>query len=69
MPSYGHGWSVAALAVESHEVVVGQPESADGWLCLQASMWPVPVVAMQPEGHLGSALLGAVIRRSIDPFA
>jgi adenylate cyclase len=39
----------AALAVKPQEVVPGQTDSADGWLTCEASMWPVPVVAMEPS--------------------
>lgn len=45
------------LAVESHEVGLGQAQAADGRLCLQASMWPVPVIAVQPVRHVGSSLI------------
>ena len=34
------------LGVESQDVVTGQAESADGCLCLQATMWTMPVVAV-----------------------
>ena len=38
----------AQLAVKPQEVVPGQAETADGWLLAEASMGPVPVVAMEP---------------------
>jgi hypothetical protein len=40
------------LAVEPQEVVLGQAETTDWWLGFQASMWPVPVVAMKPGEQL-----------------
>ena len=36
------------LVVKPQEVVPGQAESADGWHFAEASMRPVPIVAMQP---------------------
>ena len=43
---------IGDLAVESHDVVTGQAESADGCLCLQATMWAMPVIAVQPVRQL-----------------
>ncbi len=40
------------LGVESQDVVTGQAESADGCLCFQATMGPMPVVAVQPQRQL-----------------
>jgi SAM-dependent methyltransferase len=42
--------ATSALAVEPQEVVPGQAETADGCLCLQATMRPMPVVAVKPVG-------------------
>ena len=36
------------LDVSPQEVVPGQAEAADGCILVEASMGPVPVVAMQP---------------------
>jgi len=38
------------LDVEPQQVVLGEAESADGRFGFQATMWPVPIVAMQPDG-------------------
>jgi hypothetical protein len=38
-----------ALGVEPQQVVLGQPEAADRYLALQATMRSVPVVAMEPD--------------------
>src|SRR5919197_6255457 len=51
----------AALAVEPQDVVLGQAESADRCLRLQATVWAMPVVAMQPVRQLGGALIGMQI--------
>ena len=49
-----HNFTVPALlkawlAVKPQEVVLGQAEATDGWLLGEASMWPMPVVAVQPR--------------------
>ncbi len=36
------------LDVSPQEVVPGQAEAADWWVLVEASMGPVPVIAMQP---------------------
>ena len=41
-----------ALAVEPQQVVPRQTESADGRLRVQATMWPMPVIAMEPLWQL-----------------
>ena len=46
-----------ALAVEPQDVVLGQPESADGCFITDTAMWPVPVIAMQPAGQTRPALV------------
>jgi hypothetical protein len=38
---------ILTLAVKPQEVVPDQAESADGWLFGEASMRPVPIVAME----------------------
>ena len=58
-----------ALAVEPQDVVLGQAESADRCLRLQATVWAMPVVAMQPVRQLGGALIGMQIGAGICPFA
>ena len=45
-----------ALAVERQQVVLGQPQSADGCIGIQASMRPVPVVSVEPCWQLVGAL-------------
>ena len=45
-----------ALDVESQQVVLWQAESADWDLIIDAGVWPVPVVAVQPERKFGSSL-------------
>ena len=47
----------APLGVKPQEVVPGQAETADGWLLVEASMGPVPVVAMEPGEQRLAALL------------
>jgi hypothetical protein len=46
-----------SLAVKPQEVVPGQTESADGRLSCEASIQPVPVVAMEPSGQRAISLL------------
>ena len=48
---------LGALAVEPQEVVLGLTESADGCVGLQATVWPMPVVAMEPVVQLGGSLI------------
>ena len=43
------------LGVEPQQVVVGEGESADGRLGLEAAMGTMPVISMQPEGQLFGA--------------
>ena len=44
------------LGVESQDVVTDQTEAADWCLCLEATMWAMPVVAVQPvRQFLGAA--------------
>ena len=45
------------LAVEPQEVVPGQTESADGCVGLQATMRPMPIVAMEPVGQFNGSLM------------
>src|SRR6266851_8316785 len=58
-----------ALAVEPQQVVHGETESADRWFGLQASMGPVPVVAMLPKGQLSGTLVRMLVGFGIGPFA
>ena len=46
-----------ALAVKRQEVIPGQAESADGGIFGEASMGPVPVVAMEPFWEVCAALI------------
>jgi hypothetical protein len=41
------GYSRRLLAMEPQQVVLGQTETTDRCLCLQAAMWSMPIVAMQ----------------------
>jgi hypothetical protein len=45
------------LAVEPQEVVLRLTESADGCVGLQATMWSMPVIAMEPVVQLGGSLI------------
>ena len=47
----------AALAVKPQEVVPGQADAADGRLFGEASMGPMPIVAMQPWRERIAALV------------
>jgi hypothetical protein len=47
----------AFLGVEPQEVVLRLTESADGCVGLQATMWPMQVVAMEPAVQLGGSLI------------
>src|SRR5262245_27279129 len=51
------GNEFSALDVKPQEVIPGQSEAADRCLFGEASMGPMPIVAMQPIGELGAALL------------
>jgi hypothetical protein len=51
----------ACLAVEPQQVVPGQTEATDGRVGLQATMWPMPIVVMQPVGQFGSPLVRVLI--------
>ena len=57
------------LAVEPQQVVLGQAEATDRCLCFQATMWPMPVVAMEPIDEFGRPLIRCVVGASISPFA
>jgi hypothetical protein len=39
-----------SLVVKAQEVIRGQAETTDGWFFGEASMRPMPVVAMEPRG-------------------
>jgi Na+/H+ antiporter NhaA len=60
---------VVALAVEPQQVVLGQAESADRRLGVQATMRAMPVVALQPAWQPGGALVGILVSAAIGPFA
>ncbi len=45
------------LVVEPQEVVLRLTESADGCVGLQATMWSMPVIAMEPVVQLGGSLI------------
>ena len=36
------------LAVEPQQVVLGQTKATDGCFGFQTTMWPMPIVAMEP---------------------
>jgi hypothetical protein len=55
--------------VEPQRVVADQAESADGCHGLEASMWSVPVVAVEPSQQLAGSAIGVRIGLSIGPFA
>jgi hypothetical protein len=59
----------SALAVEPQQVVLGKTEATDGCVGFQATMWPMPIVAMEPMEHFGRPLIGVVIGVSVSPFA
>ena len=46
-----------ALGVEPQQVVLGEAEAADGRVGFQATMWAMPVVAMEPGGQVLCALV------------
>ena len=43
--------------MSAHQLDHGKPESADGWLIVQAGMRSAPVVAMQPIWQMDRALV------------
>jgi hypothetical protein len=45
------------LGVEPQQVIPGQTEAADGWLGADTAMRPMPVVAVEPSGEFGGALV------------
>ena len=55
--------------MEPQQVVFGQTEAADGRVGFQATVWPTPVVAMEPRDQFGRSLIGVVIGVRIGPFA
>jgi hypothetical protein len=55
------------LAVEPQQVVPGQTKATDGRVGLQATMWPMPIVAMQPVGQFGGPLVR--VGTGVGPFA
>ena len=61
--------TAGALAVEPQQVVLGQTEAADGRIGFQATMLPMPIVAMEPVDQFGRSLSGVVIRARVGPFA
>src|SRR5579863_5290848 len=60
---------VRELAVEPQQVVLGEAEAADGCLRIQATMRPVPVVAMQPSQQFCGAAIGVGVWLSVGPLA
>jgi hypothetical protein len=44
------------LVVEPQQVVLGKGEASDGRCGFKATMRAMPVVSVQPDGQLGSAL-------------
>ena len=57
------------LAVKPQQVVLGETEATDRRAGFQATMWPVPIVAMEPVAQLSRSLIRMVIRASVGPFA
>jgi hypothetical protein len=55
--------------VEPQQVVLGYAEATDGRVGFQATMWPMPVVAMEPMEQLSRSLIGVVVGASVGPFA
>jgi hypothetical protein len=55
--------------VAPQRVVLGLGESADWRFSSDGAMGTMPVVAVQPEGQLGGALVGGVVGAGIGPFA
>jgi hypothetical protein len=44
---------ISQLAVEPQQVVLGKTEATDRCVAFQATMWPMPIVAMQAVEHFG----------------
>jgi hypothetical protein len=42
-----------SLAVEPHDVVLGETETADGCFIIDADMEPMPVILMHPNWQAG----------------
>src|SRR5258706_12571406 len=61
--------SNCGLAVKPQEVVPGQAESANGRFLGEASMWPVPIVAVQPGSERLAPLLGVLEGGGVGPFS
>ena len=57
------------LAVKMQDVVPGQAEAADGCLLCEASMGPVPVIAMQPYRQGAVSLFGVIEGSCVGPFS
>src|SRR5262249_34698355 len=57
LPALQNRCSTAELSVKLQEVVPIDTQAADGRRLADAGMGPMPVVAMQPNGQLGPALL------------
>jgi hypothetical protein len=55
--------------VESQEVVPIEAGAADRWSMVEATMRAVPVVVVKPGKKMLMALLRAVVRAGISPFA
>jgi hypothetical protein len=51
--------------VEPQEVVLRLTESADGCVGLQATMWSMPVVAMEPVVRIADLSSGRLARKPI----
>src|SRR5262249_24316017 len=58
-------WS---LAVEPQQVVLGYAEATDGRIGFQATMWAMPIVAMEPMEQLNRPLIRVVVGASVGPF-
>ena len=53
----------------SQQVVPIEAGSADGWLLVEAGVWSVPVVVVEPVGEPVVSLLGVLVGTSISPFS
>jgi hypothetical protein len=57
------------LGVEPQDVIPAEAEPADWRFSSDGAMGAMPVVAVQPEGQFGGALVGGVVSAGVGPFA
>ena len=55
--------------MEPQQVVLGEAEATDWRVGFQATMWPMPIVAMEPIGQFSGSLIRVLISTGISPFA